>query len=103
MNILRPNCSAVPACKRPRRTLSRHSFVMASATQNARERAETDKAIPQQSTTASEIKLPEAGGVSYQPKLDVIPLRHTKVLDLPPLPVQKEEYACTMAGSPRCW
>ena len=100
MNILRSNWSAVPACRQRRSTLSRHSVVMASATQNAKERAETDKAIPQQSTRASEVKLPEAGGVSYQPRLDVIPLRHTKVCSKPrPPPPPHWNILCTTAGS----
>jgi len=100
MKTLRSTWLAVPACNQPRRTLCRHSFVMASATQNAKERAATDKAIPQQSTAASEVKLPEAGGVSYQPRLDVIPLRHTKVFGLPLLPCQHWNILARWRGSP---
>ena len=67
MNIARSTWPAVPACNQPRRTLSRHSFAMASATQNAKERAETDKSIPQQSTAASELKLPKPAASPTSP------------------------------------
>ena len=103
MKTLRSHWLAVPACNQPRRTLNRHSFVMASATQNAKERAATDKVIPQQSTAASEVKLPEAGGVTYQPRLDVIPLRHTKVSGLPPLPSKHRIYLHDGGVASRHW
>ena len=81
----------------------RRSFLMVSASaQDAQQRANTDKDIPQQSTAASQVTLPYADGFSYEPRLDLIPLRHTKVPPPPPGPPPPREYTLdrSMAAYP---